>query len=234
VLDFDGTILDTEQPVYQSWAELWEEYGFELARARWQALIGTADVFDPWAELQRRVGSDLDPAQQARRVARRDELQAAYRPRDGVLDWLDQADRLELPVAIASSSPLGWVEGHLARLALADRFALLVCRDDLVPPKPDPTSYREACLQMGADPRWSVAVEDSGHGVEAAVTAGLFTVAVPHGLTADLDLSAADLVVPSLADLALADVVARARARPGTSDSSGAGSPGRRRAPRTR
>ncbi len=213
VLDFDGTILDTEQPVFQSWAELWADHGVELSRVRWQAVIGTDGVFDPWAELQRQVGVPLDPALVGRRRARRDELQSGYGPRDGVLEWLGEADRMGLPVAIASSSPRDWVTGHLERLGVADRFALVVCRDESVPPKPDPTSYRQACLLLGAHPRWSVAVEDSQHGVAASMSAGLFTVAVPHPLTADLDLSAADLIVASLTDVALSDALARARAR---------------------
>jgi putative hydrolase of the HAD superfamily len=192
---------------------LWDEHGVELARARWQAVIGTDGVFDPWAELQREVGRPLDPGLERRRRARRDELQAAYAPRAGVLGWLGQADRLGLPVAVASSSPAAWVEGHLGRLGLADRFALLVCRTDLIPPKPDPTSYREACHRLGVTPQWSVAVEDSTHGVAAAVTAGLYTVAVPHALTADLDLSAADVLVASLEDLTLAEALTGARAR---------------------
>jgi HAD superfamily hydrolase (TIGR01509 family) len=209
-LDFDGTILDTEQPVYQSWSELWEEHGVALARVRWQAVIGTDGVFDPWAELQREVGGPLDPVLEVRRRARRDELQAAYAPRAGVLEWLSEADRLGVAVAVASSSPAPWVQGHLDRLNLADRFALLVCRTEVIPPKPDPTSYREACYRLGANPAWSVAVEDSIHGVAAAVTAGLFTVAVPHGLTVDLDLSAADVLVASLDELTLTETLGRA------------------------
>jgi HAD superfamily hydrolase (TIGR01509 family) len=210
VLDFDGTILDTEQPVYQSWAELWHDHGVELARDRWQEIIGTDAGFDPWVELQLRVGS-LDPSLLERRRDRRDSLQLAYLPRDGVLLWLDEADEMGVPVAIASSSPEEWVLSHLARLGLADRFALVVGRSDSVPPKPDPTSYREACLRLGARPRASVAVEDSSHGVAAAIAAGLFTVAVPHPLTVGTDLSAADLIVASLADVSLADALARAR-----------------------
>ena len=213
VLDFDGTILDTEAPVYQSWAELWDQHGLELARAEWQAVIGTDAGFDPWAELQSRLGRSVDPSLAARRRARRDELQRAYEPREGVLAWLAEADGLGVPVAIASSSPLEWVEGHLARLGLGTRFAVIVCRDEIVPPKPDPTSYREACLRLGADPRRSVAVEDSTHGVAAAVAAGLYTVAVPHGLTDDLDLSAADRVVTSLEGMSLASVLAEAARR---------------------
>ncbi len=70
-----------------------------------------------------------------------------------------------------------------------------------------------ACAELGADPRQSVAVEDSPHGVSAAVTAGLFTVAVPHELTRSLDFSRADTIVGSLAAIRLADIVAIARRR---------------------
>lgn len=213
VFDFDGTILDTEGPIYASWSELWGEHGHELVLTEWQTLIGTDGGFDPWAELETRVGRALDPSLLDRRRARRDVLLAARAPRPGVLAWLNEADRLGVPLGIASSSPPEWVERQLARLGLRDRFASVVCCDGTVPAKPDPTSFRLACEGLGAEPACSVAVEDSPHGVVAASAAGLFTVAVPHPLTADLDLSGADLVVGSLLDLPLADALARARAR---------------------
>lgn len=214
ILDFDGTVLDTEEPVYRSWAELWAEHGHELPLEQWQAVIGTDGVFDPWIELQHRVGRPLGPSLLARRRARRDELQRSHPVRDGILEWLAEAERLDVPVGIASSSPRDWVSSHLERLGLTRHFSCLVCCDGVIPSKPDPTSYRLACDQVSADPAQSVAVEDSPHGVRAAVAAGLYTVAVPHGLTAGLDLSAADIVVESLADLRLGDVLQDAKARP--------------------
>lgn len=84
----------------------------------------------------------------------------------------------------------------------------------MVPAKPDATSYRLACERLGGAPSASVAVEDSPAGVAAASAAGLLTVAVPHGLTCDLDLSAAAMVVDSLDDLRVADVLEQARRRP--------------------
>ena len=47
VLDFDGTILDTEGPLFRSWAELWEDHGHELALVHWQQFIGTDGVSIP-------------------------------------------------------------------------------------------------------------------------------------------------------------------------------------------
>jgi HAD superfamily hydrolase (TIGR01509 family) len=213
VLDFDGTILDTEESLYRSWAELWADHGHRLALDDWQLNIGTDDVFDPMGELESRIGRPLHPDVQDRRRLRRDELQARHGPRPGVLRWLSEAEESGIPVGIASSSPLEWVEGHLNRLGLRGFFSCVVCRDAEVPAKPAPTSYLLACHRLGAD-RWrSVAVEDSPHGVVAAVAAGLFTVAVPHGLTSDLDLSVADLVTTSLDDLSLSEALERA-ARP--------------------
>ena len=60
VLDFDGTILDTEAPLYRSWAELWADHGHQLALADWQRNIGGDDLFDPWIELEARLGRPLD------------------------------------------------------------------------------------------------------------------------------------------------------------------------------
>jgi len=213
VLDFDGTILDTEESLYRSWAELWSDHGHELPLAGWQANIGTDDVFDPLVELEDRIGRPIGGGAQDRRRLRRDQIQARHQPRPGVLRWLSEAQGSGVPVGIASSSPMVWVEGHLERLGMRSYFSCLVCRDDQVPPKPAPTSYLMACERLGSDPRRSVAVEDSPHGVVAAVSAGLFTVAVPHGLTADLDMSAADVIAASLDDVSLADALAAASAR---------------------
>ena len=215
VLDFDGTILDTEEPVYVSWAEVWDAHGELLVREEWQKIIGT-NGYDPAIELEQRVGRPLDPELHDRRRARRDELQARHLPRAGVVSWLAQAEALGVSVGIASSSPVSWVESHLERLGLRDSFSCLSCCDDTIPAKPDPTSYRLACARLGAQPIHSVAVEDSPHGVAASVGAGLFTIAFPHGLTADLDFSAADLVVDSLDEIELADALTRASQRAST------------------
>jgi beta-phosphoglucomutase-like phosphatase (HAD superfamily) len=49
------------------------------------------------------------------------------------------------------------------------------------------------------EPPHCVALEDSPNGVAAARAAGMVVVAVPGPMTAGLDLTAANLVLPSLA-----------------------------------
>jgi HAD superfamily hydrolase (TIGR01509 family) len=216
VLDFDGTILDTEEPQFVAWAELWNESGHELSVADWQEHIGRLDTFDPAAELASRTGRAIDPARHVERRRRRAELQALTGMRAGVAEWLSDAESLGIPVGIASSSPTEWVEPHLDRLGLTSRFACIVCSNEDIAPKPAPDSYQLACTLMDAEPQLSVAVEDSPHGVRAAVSAGIFVLGVPHDLTRNLDFSAADVVLQELSEMKLSDAIAAAVRRSGS------------------
>ena len=61
------------------------------------------------------------------------------------------------------------------------------------------------CVSTPSD---AIALEDSPHGIDARA-ADLRVVAVPNPVTAQMDLSAADLVITSLAECSLGDVLAR-------------------------
>jgi HAD superfamily hydrolase (TIGR01509 family) len=213
VFDFDGTILDTEVPVYDAWQEIYVEHGCALAFDKWATCIGTADTFDPCDDLQEILGRALDAAAlEARHRRRTDELIAAQAVRPGVREYLEAAARLGLALGVASSSSRRWVEGHLIRLGLRDCFAAVRCADDVPKVKPDPALYRVAVEALGVRPEDALALEDSPNGVLAAKRAGLTCVAVPNPLTARLDLSGADLRLASLAELPLAALLARLRA----------------------
>jgi HAD superfamily hydrolase (TIGR01509 family) len=127
--------------------------------------------------------------------------------RPGVVAWLDEAAELGLEVAIASSSGAEWVEPLLDQLGLRHRFRHIACYGDGLAAKPEPDTYRAACAALGVAPDAAIALEDSPHGVAAAKAAGLWCVAVPHAITEQLDLTNADLVLPSLAEVSLRDVL---------------------------
>jgi putative hydrolase of the HAD superfamily len=128
--------------------------------------------------------------------------------RPGVLDYLEEARRRGLATAIVSSSSRPWVDRHLARLERAEHFDDIVTADgDLARAKPLPVLYLEALERLGVGASEAVAFEDSPNGVRAAKAAGLFCVAVPNSVTASLGLDQADLVVASLAELELDDLV---------------------------
>ncbi len=207
VFDFDGLLLDTETSAFVTAAEVFAAHDVALDRVWWLSIIGTAD-HPHWSEiLEAQLGGPLPDRQAvlARRIERHRALIAAEAVRPGIVELLDEADAAEVPCAVASSSPRHWVEGHLERLGLRHRFAAIRSRDDVGPErtKPAPDLFVAACEALGVDPATAVALEDSAPGVTAAIAAGMRVVGVPAGLTADADLSAADLVVPTLAGVGL-------------------------------
>lgn len=134
VFDFDGLILDTETPIFRSWAEAYRECGVApLTIEEWAAAIGTAGGLDPRAELERRAGGVILDDVLARRKARRDALLVGEVVRPGVRDWLAAARRLGLAVGLASSSGRPWVEGHLRRLGVIEEFQAIACFGDAGP-----------------------------------------------------------------------------------------------------
>jgi HAD superfamily hydrolase (TIGR01509 family) len=209
VFDFDGVILDTEEPEYASWHRAWADHGVELHLDEWVRCIGTVGAFDPMAELVARAAGPVDRATvDERRRTHHRSLVAANVILPGVEALLDECRVRGVHVAVASSSPVSWVDGHLRRLGLVDRFTGLHCFDGTRPAKPAPDLYRCAVEALGVEPPEAVAIEDSLHGVTAAKSAGLRCVAVPGPMTRHLDLSAADLRVESLAGVTVADLEA--------------------------
>lgn len=205
IFDFDGLILETEGPVYQSWQELYAAYGSNLPFEQWAKIIGTHDLlFDAWAELERQLGRPLNRAElETQRREREMALICAQPPLPGVRDYLGDARRLGLKVAVASSSSRGWVSGHLRRLGLLDNFDVIRTREDVARTKPAPELYLAALEALGLSAQEAVAFEDSPNGILAAKAAGIFCVAVPNALTSRLPLDHADLRLASLASLPL-------------------------------
>ena len=214
VFDFDGLILDTEVPVYDVWQAIYGEHGHTLEFARWAECIGTADTFDPCAHLESLLGRSVDAGALIRHHrTRTDALIAAQPVLPGVRDYVEDARRLGVRLGVASSSSRRWVEGHLTRLGLREHFEVVRCADDVARVKPDPALYLAVLEATGVAAHQAVALEDSPNGVRAAKRAGLACIAVPNPLTAQLDLAEADLRLGSLAELTLAELIARLSAR---------------------
>jgi putative hydrolase of the HAD superfamily len=209
IFDFDGLLMDTESTMLASWQYEWRQYRLELAADGFFPDHGGDVTEDRYAALAEAVGPDYDrTASHARRVAHRDQLNAALDLAPGIAAWLDEAAELDLRLAVASSSPRDWVIRLLGRVGHLDRFATVVCGDEVQHVKPDPAVYHLALRQLGVEPEQALAFEDTPHGVTAAKAAGLRCVAIPNAHTDPHGFDAADLVLTSAEQRGLADLLA--------------------------
>jgi len=211
IYDFDGLIIDTEEPIFQSWQELYREHGCELDFDVWAKIIGAAEsAFDPFEGLEEQLGKPVNRASLVGPRRKREIEMILSRPvLPGVQESLQEAHRLGLKTAVASSSPQSWVVGHLERLGLLLAFDCIKTADDVVHAKPSPDLFLAAAACVGVSPRDALVFEDSPNGVLAAHRAGIRCVAIPSSLTRTLDFSLADLRLNSLADLPLEELLAR-------------------------
>ena len=223
ILDFDGLIVDTETPIFEAWLAAYRRRGCAVGLDEWQHALGTHGGFDPLdhLEAQLRGSLALQPGQALDRDAVLAEVkEATARGCDsqpllpGVEALLRDAGARGLGRAVASSSSCGWVNGWLERRGVHGLLDVVVARDDVRKVKPDPELFLLAAERLGKAPEACVVFEDSPNGMRAALAAGMRCVAVPNALTRPLERPGVDLVLDSLADRPLADILEALAASP--------------------
>lgn len=198
LFDFDGVILDTEWPIYQSWKRLFEREGQDLAQDIYVKCIGSD--FDTWSpprylEELTDKSFDWDKENAVRQVEIMRDL-ANAKPMPGVEKLIKGL--VEKPTAVVSSSSHNWVDGWVDKLGLMPYFNTLVCRGDAPKIKPAPDLFMEASKQLGIAPKDCLVIEDSMNGLLSAHQAGMKVLAVPNRLTSVLDFSQAEWQAASL------------------------------------
>jgi HAD superfamily hydrolase (TIGR01509 family) len=201
VFDLDGLLVNTE--------ELYQEVGGELLRRRGHVFTG--ELLDQMMGRPSRVALQimidwhkLDDTPQTLADETEDIFASLLDERlelmPGAARLLDTVEGLGLPKAIATSSAPRFVRNVLGRLGLEPRFAFVLTSEDVVHGKPEPEVYLKACQRFALDPTEVLVLEDSANGCLAAARAGTLAVAVPGGHSRTHDFSRATMVVDSLAD----------------------------------
>jgi len=151
--DFDGVIADTEVPTFESWRQVYADYGVELALEDWLPAVGsgssTSGAFDAVAHLERLLGQSVDrEAVIARRTERKEELYARAPLRPGVSEMLERACARAIKTAVVTRNRDERVKRHCDLHGLHHRWDALVCanaeptRDKAELPASAPPSVR--------------------------------------------------------------------------------------------
>lgn len=211
IFDFDGVIIETETPDFETWRDEFASHGVELDRSLWAGFVGgRPGIFDPYGHLAKLTGHSIDRdvvgARRRKRYLSRVESSPVL---PGVVDYMAGAKAMDLKLGVASSSSREWVEGHLTRRDLMRYVGAVRCRDDVAQVKPDPELFLSAAAALDVVPARCVVIEDSANGVTAAKRAGMYCVVVPNAMTMDMAVDHADLRLGSLDEIGLPDLLKR-------------------------
>jgi putative hydrolase of the HAD superfamily len=205
LLDFDGTIIDSESMYFYSWKDVFQQYACTLELNEWCTKIRTKNP-DQAAFLLLEEKSNLlfefDIVRQSQK-----KIESVYMKRstvrDGIIDLLDACrDEYHIPVSIVTSSEPQRVMEILKNAGLENRFSYVITDDDVMGvKKPDPAGYFNALLKHNAEPGNVCAIEDSPKGIVAAQSAGIRVIAYPNMVTVTMDITGVDSVVHTGSEL---------------------------------
>jgi len=120
----------------------------------------------------------------------------------GFSGLLAMLNKYHIPIALASSSPRSWIDIMLDRFNLRAAFKAVVSADELKGEgKPSPAIYLLTAKRLGVSPAACIAIEDSKNGVHSAKNAGMFCIGLRNGFNEEQDLSRADMIISSFAEL---------------------------------
>jgi HAD superfamily hydrolase (TIGR01509 family) len=183
IFDFDGVLIESEAAGNRQLAAYLSGLGHAITPAETMArFMGLAGA-DFRAAVEGHIGRPLPDDFHAARQA--EEAQALA---DGIEEVVGavafvRALPQALPVAVASSSPTYWIEGHLRHLGLLDRFAGHISsgREHVAQGKPAPDVYWHAAKGLGVPIERCAVIEDSPVGVTGAARSRAFVIGLCAG-----------------------------------------------------
>ena len=208
LFDLDGVIVDTAIFHYQAWRRMANSLGFDITDEFNEQLKGISrteslDIILTHGSLM------LSDEKKAQLAAQKNEwyleLVSQMTPANilpGVTDFFVQVKAAGLKTAIGSVSKNARL--ILERISMLDDFDAIIDGTKISRGKPDPEVFLKGALELAVQPDECVVFEDAVAGIEAAKRGGMRAV----GIGEPTVLTQADLVVASLAEITVDDVLA--------------------------
>ena len=128
-------------------------------------------------------------------------------PVAGSVELIQSLKAAGLPLALATSSWHQVMRTVLAQFGISDCFQSVISGGELPASKPDPAIYRLSAKNLGVAPDSCMVLEDTENGIKAAKGAGMYCIAYRNPNSGQQNLAQADLVVDSIADISLKNIL---------------------------
>jgi pyrophosphatase PpaX len=176
LFDLDGTIIDTNELIIQSFLHTFEGITPQpVTREHIIPNMGRPLVEQMQFFSGRDIVDDLVQKYRTFNIDRHDELVTEF---PGVRETLGKLQAAGIKMGIVTSKVRITSEMGLKLCGLYDYFDVIVTVQDVERAKPDPEGIRKALKELGSEKEGAVMVGDSHYDIEAAHNAGIPSVAV--------------------------------------------------------
>lgn len=174
IFDCDGVLIDSEIIASRTMSEALAEFGVSMTQSEAHVTFTGNSEQDTRTYCTEVLGvTDLDGmfASWWKR------LYEGFKVIEEIEGISDVVTSLNRPVCVASNSSLFRLTRSLGRVGLWKAFhGNVFSADHVARPKPAPDLLLHCATEMGANPSRSVMIDDSPHGVESAVAAGMVAI----------------------------------------------------------
>jgi HAD superfamily hydrolase (TIGR01509 family) len=203
LFDHDGTLVDSEGVHYQMWLEILKPYGVSISAEQYMQIYSGMPTSDNARDLIERFKLPVsidDLVTQKLDYAHAYLKQHAFPlmpDAQAILDYFKQQPSIQQAIVTGAGTQI--VNATVRAHQLKDYFTTIVSYDDVEHSKPAPDCYLLAQERLGLKASECIAIEDTEHGVAAAVAAGVACIAIPNAQSQQHDFSKAIAVLHNLA-----------------------------------
>lgn len=175
LFDLDGTLLDTEPAILETYRMLFEKYRTveEFDADKRIEVLGP-----PLVDMFKKYFPEKDPYElQDEYRAYNKQIHAEYvKPMEHCVELIEYLHNEGYKLGIVSSKMADGVKFGLDLFGLTDKFDVIVGQDDIKKSKPDPEGILLACKKMNVGIDQLVYVGDSVSDIKAGKHAGAYTI----------------------------------------------------------
>lgn len=175
LFDNDGVLIASEPLHWAAWAALLQELGLpakiqdiaaQVGKTGPQIIGALLDLYKPgWSADQ----YDVDALALRKNDIYLTRVAAELQAYPGVRELLEWLRAEGIKTAVVTNAKRREMTTSLRALDLAPLFDVMISRDDVPRPKPDPSPYLTAAALVGVAPADCLVVEDSLTGIEAGL-----------------------------------------------------------------
>ena len=200
IFDMDGLMIDTETIYHEIDRQMAKSFGKSVSDETLGKMMGRKPV-ESYTIFCNDLGINqpVEELLKTRYSLVEKVLLNDVKPMAGLFNILEEFNG-KMKMAIATGSPLKFLEITLNKLNIKEYFDVTQSSDGIVNGKPDPEIYLKVINRLELEPKECIVIEDSSNGARAGKNAGCYTIAVPSEYTNKQDFSFVDYVAIDLID----------------------------------
>jgi HAD superfamily hydrolase (TIGR01509 family) len=209
IFDLDGVLIDSEPLHALADNQLLVESGIGVPETYFDRFVGWTNKA-MWEEIKKdyNIASSTEELMKLQLPLKLKLLHDGdYKPVSGIIELLERIKKVEIPMAIASSSPLQFIQEVLEKIGLRNYFAICLSGEQVVLSKPEPDIFLKVAELLNVKPHECLVIEDSASGIIAAKRAGMRCIGYKNTNSGNQDLSKADLIVNKIEEIDFTEMI---------------------------